>query len=52
MLGIEPRHWCGPDESTADLAREAGRLGLVNAGTFELNAGCAGFMTALDTAWK
>jgi 3-oxoacyl-[acyl-carrier-protein] synthase-3 len=29
-----------------------GRLGLVNAGTFDLNAGCAGFVTALDTAWK
>lgn len=88
-LGIETRHWCGPDESTADLAEEAGRLaldmagvspesvdlliiatdtpefvspatssvvqgrlGLVNAGTFDLNAGCAGFVTALDVAWK
>jgi 3-oxoacyl-[acyl-carrier-protein] synthase-3 len=88
-LGIEQRHWCGPDESTADLAEEAGRLalemagvapdavdllivatdtpefvspatasvvhgrlGLVNAGTFDLNAGCAGFVTALDVAWK
>jgi 3-oxoacyl-[acyl-carrier-protein] synthase III len=88
-LGIEQRHWCGADESTADLAEEAGRfalaaagvapesidllivatdtpefvspatssvvhgrLGLENAGTFDLNAGCAGFVTALDTAWK
>lgn len=88
-LGIEQRHWCAADESTADLAEEAGRLaleaagvspesidllivatdtpefvspatssvvhgrlGLVNAGTFDLNAGCAGFVTALDTAWK
>lgn len=88
-LGIEQRHWCAADESTADLAEEAGRLaldaagvspesidllivatdtpefvspatssvvqgrlGLINAGTFDLNAGCAGFVTALDTAWK
>ncbi len=29
-----------------------GQLGTVNAGTFDLNAGCAGFATALDTAWK
>ena len=29
-----------------------GRLGAVNAATFDLNAGCAGFVTALDTAWK
>lgn len=29
-----------------------GRLRLTNAGTFDLNAGCAGFVTALDTAWK
>ncbi len=29
-----------------------GRLALTNAGTFDLNAGCAGFVTALDVAWK
>lgn len=30
-----------------------GRLGLrTGAGTFDINAGCAGFVTALDTAWK
>ncbi len=29
-----------------------GELGAVNAATFDLNAGCAGFVTALDTAWK
>ena len=30
-----------------------GRLGLsTHAGTFDLNAGCAGFVTALDAAWK
>jgi 3-oxoacyl-[acyl-carrier-protein] synthase-3 len=30
-----------------------GRLGLsTQAGTFDLNAGCAGFVTALDVAWK
>jgi len=88
-LGIAQRHWCSPDESTADLAEAAGRaalatagispeqidllivatdtpeyvspatssvvhgrLGLTNAGTFDLNAGCAGFVTALDAAWK
>ncbi|MDQ8154028.1 MAG: ketoacyl-ACP synthase III [Gemmatimonadota bacterium] len=27
-------------------------LGTARAGTFDLNAGCAGFVTALDTAWK
>ncbi len=88
-LGIHERRWCGPDESTADLAERAaraamsaagveadtidllivatdtpeyvspatssevqGRLGCVRAGTFDLNAGCAGFVTALDVAWK
>ncbi len=88
-LGIEARHWCGPNESTADLAELAarrameaakatpesidlvivatdtpeyispstasvlhGRLGIVNAGAFDLNSGCAGFVTALDVAWK
>jgi 3-oxoacyl-[acyl-carrier-protein] synthase III len=29
-----------------------GKLAAVRAGTFDLNAGCAGFVTALDTAWK
>ncbi len=29
-----------------------GRLGLTRAGTFDVNAGCAGFVTALDVAWK
>jgi 3-oxoacyl-[acyl-carrier-protein] synthase-3 len=29
-----------------------GLLGTRRAGTFDLNAGCAGFVTALDTAWK
>jgi 3-oxoacyl-[acyl-carrier-protein] synthase-3 len=29
-----------------------GRLGTVNAGTFDLNCGCAGYVTALDVAWK
>ncbi len=29
-----------------------GALGCVNAGTFDVNAGCAGFVTALDVAWK
>jgi 3-oxoacyl-[acyl-carrier-protein] synthase III len=28
------------------------RLGLARAGTFDLNCGCASFVTALDTAWK
>ncbi|MBM3908637.1 MAG: ketoacyl-ACP synthase III [Gemmatimonadetes bacterium] len=27
-------------------------LGTVRAGAFDLNAGCAGFVSALDTAWK
>jgi 3-oxoacyl-[acyl-carrier-protein] synthase III len=88
-LGIDQRHWCAGDESTADLAEEAaraalaaagahadsidllivatdtpefvspatasvvqGRLGLTRAGTFDVNAGGAGFVTALDIAWK
>lgn len=29
-----------------------GRLGAVNAGTFDVNCGCAGYVTALDVAWK
>lgn len=29
-----------------------GTLGCINAGTFDVNAGCAGFVTALDVAWK
>ena len=29
-----------------------GRLGLTRAGTFDINAACAGFVTALDVAWK
>lgn len=88
-LGIVERRWCGPDESTADLAEAAafkaldaagltpgeidllivatdtpeyispptacvvqGRIGARRAGAFDINAGCAGFVTALDTAWK
>ncbi len=89
VLGIRERHVCAPDEATSDLAIEAarhaladagvapdeidllivatdtpdyispatssvvqGELGAVNAGTFDVNSGCAGFVTALDTAWK
>lgn len=29
-----------------------GRLGLTRAGTFDVNAACAGFVTALDVGWK
>ncbi|MGH7720345.1 MAG: 3-oxoacyl-ACP synthase III family protein [Gemmatimonadaceae bacterium] len=29
-----------------------GRLGAWNAGTFDVNCGCAGYVTALDVAWK
>ncbi len=89
VLGIEERHVCAADESTADLATEAARkalqaagveaesvdliilatdtpeyispatsvvvqhrLGAKNAGTFDINCACAGFVTALDTASK
>lgn len=89
VLGIHERRVCAADESTADLATNAGRpalaaagidaaeldlivlatdtpeqlspatsvvvqhrLGAVNAGTFDLNSACAGFVTALDTASK
>ena len=89
VLGIRERHVCADDESTADLATNAGRealenarldpaeldliilatdtpeqlspatsvvvqhrLGAVNAGTFDVNSACAGFVTALDTASK
>ncbi len=31
-LGIRERRWCGPDESTADLAEEAARAALADAG--------------------
>ena len=86
---IYNRRWCSPDESSADLAEEAirqaienagllpeqidlliiatdtpefispstasvvqDRLGLKNAGTFDLNTACAGFVTALDVGSK
>ena len=89
VLGIRERHVCAENESTADLATNAGRhalenagidaadldliilatdtpeqlspatsvvvqhrLGAVNAGTFDVNCACAGFVTALDTASK
>jgi 3-oxoacyl-[acyl-carrier-protein] synthase-3 len=89
VLGIRERHICADNESTADLAMNAGRraleaarldareldliilatdtpeqlspttsvvvqhrLGAVNAGTFDVNSACAGFVTALDTASK
>ena len=89
VLGIQERHVCAADESTADLATHAARqaletaevdaralnlivlatdtpeqlspatsvvvqhrLGAVNAGTFDINCACAGFVTALDTASK
>ena len=89
VLGIDERHVCADNESTADLATNASRqaleaagidvaeldliilatdtpeqlspatsvvvqhrLGAVNAGTFDLNCACAGFVTALDTASK
>ena len=31
-LGIRERHWCAPDQSTADLAEEAARAALADAG--------------------
>jgi 3-oxoacyl-[acyl-carrier-protein] synthase-3 len=89
VLGIQERHVCADDESTADLATGAARraldaagigpedldlivlatdtpeyispatsvvvqhrLGAKNAGTFDVNCACAGFVTALDTASK
>jgi 3-oxoacyl-[acyl-carrier-protein] synthase III len=89
VLGINERHICAENESTADLATEAAskalvaaevapesldliilatdtpeqlspatsvvlqhRLGAKNAGTFDVNAACAGFVTALDTGSK
>ena len=39
--------------SPATASALHGRLGLENrTGAFDVNAGCAGFVTALDTAWK
>ncbi|MCU0622341.1 MAG: ketoacyl-ACP synthase III [Gemmatimonadaceae bacterium] len=38
--------------SPATASVVQGRLGLARAGTFDLNAGCAGYVTALDVAWK
>lgn len=89
VLGIRERRYCGPDESTADLAAAAGRramdaagisaddidliivatdtpeyvspatapvvqarLGAWRAAAFDVNSACAGFVTALDIAWK
>lgn len=88
-LGIRERRYCGPDESTADLAAAAAkkaldsagvdaeeidllivatdtpeyispatapvvqaRIGAWKAGAFDINSACAGFVTALDVAWK
>src|SRR6266850_2530777 len=89
VLGINERHICAENQSTADLATEAAqnalrsagiaageldlivlatdtpeyvspatsvvvqhRIGARNAGTFDINCACAGFVTALDTAAK
>lgn len=89
VIGIYERHVCAENESTADLATEAGaralaaagvkaealdlivlatdtpeyispatsvvvqhRLGAKQAGTFDINCACAGFVTALDAAGK
>lgn len=89
VIGINERHVCAADESTADLAEEASlqalasagitaeqldliilatdtpehlspatsvvvqhRIGAKNAGTFDVNCACSGFVTALDTASK
>ncbi len=89
IVGINERHICADNESTADLAtksadnalKNAGisaeeldlillatdtpeyispatsvivqaRIGAKNAGTFDINCACAGFVTALDTAFK
>lgn len=89
FVKIYERRWCEENQSTADLAIEAGRaalangyvnpkeidllivatdtpeyispstsakvsfkLGLTNAGTFDINTACAGFVTAFDTASK
>lgn len=89
VIGIDERHVCAEDESTADLALLASRraleaaginaedlnliilatdtpeylspatsvvvqhrLGAKNAGTFDINCACAGFVTALDAASK
>jgi len=89
IVGINERHVCAENESTADLATEASlraltasgiraedlnliilatdtpeylspatsvvvqhRLGAKNAGTFDVNCACAGFVTAIDTASK
>ena len=89
VIGINERHVCAVDESTADLAEAASlkaleaagitpeqldliilatdtpehlspatsvvvqhRIGAKNAGTFDINCACSGFVTALDTASK
>ena len=89
VIGINERHVCAVDESTADLAEAASlkalqaagitpeqldliilatdtpehlspatsvvvlhRIGSKNAGTFDINCACSGFVTALDTASK
>lgn len=89
VIGIQERHICAENESTADLATAAAlqalesaqldaseidliilatdtpeylspatsvvvqhRIGATNAGTFDINAACAGFVTAFDTANK
>jgi 3-oxoacyl-[acyl-carrier-protein] synthase-3 len=38
--------------SPATASVVQGRLGAARAGTFDVQSGCAGFVTALDVAWK
>lgn len=88
-LTIRERRWCSADQSTADLAEQAAkralanaglkaeeldlliiatdtpefvspstasvvqyRIGAKNAGTFDINTACAGFVTGMDVAAK
>lgn len=48
LVATDTPEWIAPPTS-AKVQRD---LGAVRAGVFDINAGCAGFVTALDVAWK
>lgn len=48
ILSTDTPEWISPASSAALQAR----LGARDAGIFDLNSACAGFVTALDAAWK
>ena len=48
IVATDTPQWVSPSTSAVLQAR----LGAHHAGTFDINSACAGFVTALDVAWK